>query len=577
MAMKTYTNLEVYAPRVRHGYIYCPHPGNKVPLQYNHDVDIVFFAGRYIAAWNANAAGSEGVPGQYNYVAYSDDFENWSEPRPMFADERCINPIDDDSQWQPAFTISRSGVLFCAWCAHGRPQTYISSSRDGIHWENRAVQTAPDALRGKVLGFPTNHGLTLPDGRMIFPCSLPYLFRLEDFPKDKHQSVTGHDYTFWVRDTEYSGLLISDDDGENWHWSEPIRAADWAAFGEDPYERGTPFPTTWEPMVYEQDDGMLGLIVRNSTTQDTPIRPDKPHQMLLYCQSADRGETFGQALPVSVDTVCSRSFALGGADAGGGMLMVHNDHWCRIPVPMSGDRFHLSLFAAPVPDPDLLLPGPVVQPENGWCSYPNGFVKDGRLHVAASYHGIAYGIVEALPSFDAPFLMPRQGRDFLYAQDGIYTFQSRAATVGLVLSRAATEAESVTIDFRHQVRAYRGDQTTILTVGGKVDRGFLLIARYDEARGSDVLAALLPDGTETVVTAISQGDWNEIGVTIARDTVQLLINGEAATLSIPGVLRKVAFGGLYEPPLWTPYVEVAMFMALDGGSVSVSYPKGKEA
>lgn len=575
--MKTYTNLEVYAPRVDNGYIYSPHPGNRVPLAYNHDVDVIYFGGRYIAAWNANAARGEGVPGQFNLVAYSDDYEHWSDPRPMFAGEYCLNPVDDDTQWQPAFTISKKGELFCAWCAHGRPHTYISKSKDGIYWENMVVETAPKALEGKVLGFPTNHGLTLPDGRMIFPCSLPYIFRTEDFDEAKHKSVTGHDFTFWVRDTEYSGLLISDDDGASWHWSEPIRAADWADFGEDAAFRGTPFPTTWEPMVFDQEDGMLGLIVRNSTTQDTPDRPDKPHQMLLYCQSSDRGESFGQALPVSLDTVCSRSFAVSGEVANGGLYMVNNDHWCRIPKPMSGDRFHLSLFVAPVPEPDLLLPGPVVQPLNGWCCYPNGFIKDGRLYLAGSYRGIMYGIVDAMPSFEKPFLMPRQSRDFLFDVDGAYVFQARACTVGLVLNRAATEAEEVTVRFRHQVSGYNGEAVTVLTVGGKVDRGFLLVARYDADSGRDVLAVQRPDGFEQIVAGVTQGTWSDIGVTLSRDAVCVDVNGETARVQMPGgLLRKVAFGGLYEPPAWTPYGEQAMFFRLEKASVSVSYADGGE-
>lgn len=569
--MKTFAQLPIYAPRVKTGYIYCPHPGNRVQLNYNHDVDVIHFAGRYIAAWNANAAGAEGVPGQYNYIAHSDDFEHWSEPQPMFAGSHCVNPIEDDSQWQPAFTISRKGVLFCAWCAHGRPQTYISKSTDGIHWENQAVPSAPPELSGKVLGFPTNHGLTLGDGRMIFPCSLPYLYRLQDFPPDKHMSVTGHDYTFWVRDTEYSGLLLSDDDGESWHWSRPVRAADWADFGENPRERGTPFPTTWEPMIFEQDQGMLGLIVRNSTTQDTPSRPDKPHQMLLYCQSADRGETFGHALPVSVDTVCSRSYAVGGTPTGNGLLMIHNDHWCRVPVPMSGDRFHLALFAAPVPDPNLLLPGPVVQPLNGWCCYPNGFVKDGRLCLAASYKGIVYGIVEELPDFTAPFLMPRGSRDFLIRQGDNYVFQARGCTVGLVLNREATLAKAVTLRFRHCVESYDGSPAPVLSVGGKEARGFVLIARYDADHGTDVLAVRFPDGTLQTVATIVLGQWNDISLTIAQDEALLEVNGHACVIPVQNLLRKLAFGGLYEPPQWTPYAEKAMFLKLDRASVVVAY------
>ncbi len=34
--------------------------------------------------------------------------------------------------------------------------------------------------------------------------------------------------------------------------------------------------TIWEPMLFEQADGQIGQLIRNSTAQDNPERAEKP-------------------------------------------------------------------------------------------------------------------------------------------------------------------------------------------------------------------------------------------------------------------------------------------------------------
>ena len=58
-----YRKLEIYRPTIKTNDVYFFHPAGKPALKYNHDVDIVRFKGRYLAAWNANAKPAEGVPG----------------------------------------------------------------------------------------------------------------------------------------------------------------------------------------------------------------------------------------------------------------------------------------------------------------------------------------------------------------------------------------------------------------------------------------------------------------------------------------------------------------------------------
>jgi hypothetical protein len=97
-------SLPIYEPSVKFADIYFPHPSVQPLLKYNHDVDIVKFKGRFFAAWNANATPAEGVPGQYNFLSVSDDFEQWSKPVRLFYKEGgCENPIETDNQWQPDF------------------------------------------------------------------------------------------------------------------------------------------------------------------------------------------------------------------------------------------------------------------------------------------------------------------------------------------------------------------------------------------------------------------------------------------------------------------------------------------
>ena len=80
-------------------------------------MDIVKFKGKFFAAWNANEATGEDVPGQFNFLSVSDDFEHWSAPVRLFTrDAAAENPVETDNQWQPIFINWRDETLFCAWC-----------------------------------------------------------------------------------------------------------------------------------------------------------------------------------------------------------------------------------------------------------------------------------------------------------------------------------------------------------------------------------------------------------------------------------------------------------------------------
>jgi len=527
--------LPIYQPKVKHAAIYFYHPAAKPALRYNHDVDIVKFKGRFFAAWNANTSPGEGKPGQFNYLSHSDDFENWTAPVRMFFKEAgCENPIETDNQWQPIFINYRDQTLFCAWCDCVARKTYVSTSTDGLRWRNREVSNAPPSLAGKVVGFPTNHGLLTSKGVMMFPCSLP--------------SVEGRAIN--VGKTIYAGVLYSVDAGKTWQWSEPIEAMKWSEIGEKPAEFGGETVCIWEPMLFEQADGRIGLLIRNSTAQQFQERMEKPHRMLLYATSSDHGRTWTKARTVEVDTICSRNFAVASVGTRDSLLMVMNDNHVRVPDRIPHDRYFLALFCAPVCDPDLLLPGPVIQPAGGTAFYPNGFVADGKLYVAYSHNGIHSSVIEPLPDFTKPFLLPRGGRPGLSIENGIAYFGQKQTSLGLVLTEKLTRQPKLRLAFDVNVHRYNGSDWPILTLGGKTCQRTALRAIYSEEKKSDLFQVRLHGNNWADIAPFKMKTWNHIEVGMTETGFSVSVNQSPAQSFPLPLLRKICFGGLYATPEW---------------------------
>ncbi len=553
-ASKPSSGLEIYRPTVKFNSIYSPHPGAQPLLKYNHDVDIVKFKGRFFAAWNGNETQAEDVPGQYNFLSASDDFEHWSKPVKFLTRAGgCESPVESDNQWQPGFVNDHDKTLFCAWCDLGARRTFIASSRDGVHWQNRDVATAPQSLAGQVVGFPTNHGLLTSKGVIMFPCSLP-------LPEDK--LYPGH--------TKYAAVLFSTDAGATWQWSEPVEAVNWSAMGENPADFGGENVYLWEPMLVEHGDGRIGLLIRNATAQDAPERLEKPHRMLLYAVSADHGLTWSKARPVEVDTVCARNFAVAGAGTRDSLLMVINDHHVGMPKRIPNDRFFLSLYCSPTSDPDLLLPGPIVQPEGGTGQYPNGFVDNGKLYLAYTYAGMHSSVVEPLPDFSKPFLLPRGGRPGLKIEGNLARFEQRQSSLGLVLTEALTLQPKLRLVFDVNVQRYNGLQWVLLTLGGKTRQGTTLRAIYSAEAKSDVFQVRTPGNKWVDLAPFQLEAWNHIEITLMPEGFAVAVNQAAPqTFKIP-LLRKICFGGLYVAPEWPPLMTRSSDVRLKLDSIRVS-------
>jgi hypothetical protein len=544
--------LSVYQPAVKTSDIYFGHPAAEPYLKYNHDVDIVRFRNRYIAAWNANTEGAEHVPGQFNYLSTSEDFERWTKPVRLFtAEGGSINPVQADNQWQPAFINYHDRILYSAWCTFTGERTFVSSSTDGVKWTNVEVPTAPRALEGKVVGFPTTHGLLTSKGVMVFPCSLPY--------KGK----------FVVGDTRYAAMLLSTDGGKTWEWSDPIEAVSWPEAGEDPSQFGGELITLWEPSVYELPDGTLGLLIRNSTAQDAPERAEKPHRMILTATSSD-GRKWTKARPIEVDSICSRMLALSGARRPDDFLMVMNDWHVRVPQRISNDRYFLSLFCAPVCDPDLLLPGPVVQPAGGRAFYPNGFAHQGRLYLAYTYPGgIHASIVDPLPDFTRPFLLPRGGRSGLVIEGRMARMEQRFSSLGLVLTSALTRQDQLRLSFAMNVNRYSGAAFPLLTLGGKTRSGSVVRVVYDAGERKDVVQVRMPGNRWERAGELRMKAWTRFDLRIGASGIALAVDGSAPKEFAAPLMRKISFGGLYETPEWPMGMSQASDVRLDLDSIAI--------
>lgn len=552
-----YTTFPVYRPAVRTMPIYAPRQGVKPCLRYNHDVDIVRFRGRFIAAWNANEIGDEDVPGQYNFMSVSDDFEHWTVPVRLFmAEAGCENPVDSDNQWQPSFINWRDEKLFCAWCDFNARRTFVAESADGIHWKNVEVATAPAALSGRAVGFPTNHGLITSQGVMLFPCSVPFI-----------------DKKCIVGDTRYAGILISRDQGGSWQWSEPVEALRWSELGEPADLPGGDIVKLWEPALFEHGDGRIGMLIRNSTSQDTPERDQfmKSHHMILYCSSDDQGQTWTKATPIEVDSIISRSYTEARVNAPDSLLMVMNDWPVNVPARISHDRYFLSLFCTPVSDPDLLLPGPVVQPEGGTAFYPNGFIEGNRMYLAYTYPSTIMGTtIEPLPDFSRPFLLPREGRSGLRLENDMAYFGQRWSSLGLVLTEALTRQAELTLSFRMNLYYRCESYFPLLTIGGKTRNGTEIRVEYDSAAQVDLIKVRTGSEQWEVIAPMPLREWFEFKVRITNDGFALGINGGEMRYYAMPVLRKLCFGGLYELPEWPMGVARSQEIRLDLASLCLS-------
>jgi len=528
--------LSIYRPEIFQSTIYFPRNGRKPYLRYNHCVDVIRFQKRFLAAWNANAVGRENIPGQYNFISRSEDYRTWSAPELLFAGDHCRPSVTTDNQWQPAFINDQDRKLFCAWCDFNAQKTYIAVSPDGCNWENREVPHAPSELEGQVVAFPTNHGLLTAAGALIFPVS---------FPEIVHPGGVGA--------CRYAGLLVSFDNGSTWQYRGLIQAATYNAGSTRPPQAQRERPDLWEPMIFETGTDRLRLLIRNSGEYDHTVDTAPEHTIFAGTGPLDELH-WPDARPISIESVGSRNYAVRHSN---GTAMIMND-WTTAASPKRGpeDRFELTLFLAPGNDPELLLPGPRIQPPGGRAFYPNGFIADGKLYCAYTYPDYIQGsVVSELPDFSQPFLLPRDSRPGLEIDDQEIRFTQPEATLGVVPSFALLQQEVLTLKFAFECRVRGEAEFPLLSVGGKNDLGLTLLLKFDPESDADLLILRRPRQNDvTVAERLLLRQEQHVELSCGRTSFQLKINGTVHEFS-GFIQRKLALGGLYWPTPWPKGLE----------------------
>lgn len=537
--------LEVYQPEVVTGLIYAADSSPDSP-RYNHCADIVRFQGKFFALWMGNTEKGEAKPGQSIYVSVSDDFKSWSRPTRPFTVELGTCPASDTEagliQWQPALVNYRDEILYCAWSLFESGRTFISSTTDGIHWTTREIPNAPTSLQGKVTGFPCGHGLVTSRGLILIPCALPPLVT----PKRPRLSIKN----------PYQAVLRSSDGGRNWEWSEPIEGSTWTAVGDNPLRYGGDETIYhWEFSLFEQEKGEIGYLARNTSRMPNP-QMDYP--TILTGTSADGGRTWSKAVPVDIDSVSARPFASSG-NTQNSLLLVAND-WVRsVPEPSWKTRYNLSLFVSPSGHPDLLLPGPLLQPAGGRLAcYPNGFIHENALFTVYTYDYNAYGyaeirtaLVKPLPDFKRPFLLPRGGRIGLVIKEKEARFDQPEATLGLVLTEVLKAQSKLGLAFTCQINPCGGREVPVLTLGGKSRAGVVIRARTDASGKRNVFEMREAGASDWKELApFEWGKENHFTIRLDEGECSISVNGISPIRLSQKIWRKIAFGGLYSPPIW---------------------------
>ena len=111
------------------------------------------------------------------------------------------------------------------------------------------------------------------------------------------------------------------------------------------------------------------------------------------------------------------------------------------------DRRFFSLYFSPVCDPDLLIPGPVIQQRGTTGHYPNGGSDNGEMIISYSYgvkpRAIYASRIKNLPDFRTPFFLRRESRPAVVIDDKTQTayFPETFSSLGLVLTKELTEQE----------------------------------------------------------------------------------------------------------------------------------------
>ena len=555
---------------VEHAVINQVYPQWSPKMGYNHDSDITKFKGRYVAVWNANPdSPEESRPGQLNYLSVSDDFQHWSVPvTPFTSKGGAINPVDSTPtsfQWQPNLINLRNETLFSAWCVTGpEAATYVSKSTDGIHWENLRI-TAPlpksydRAAAPGATPFPSNHGLLTKSGTMLFPiCLAPAKMTEEGKPLQVC-------------------ALISKDEGKTWFYGEFTALIPLEKYMKPSAQKleSPDIVRLWEPHLFEHPDGRIGLLVR-VVDQHKALSSD---QMIVYAESTDGGVNFSSLRAVDIETISSRHQSFSMKRSSSDLTLVAND-WQLGYSGWLRDRHYLATYFSPVCDPDLLIPGPVIQQHGSTGHYPNGEINQGEMIISYSFgvkpRAIYASRMTGLPDYKTPFFLRRESRPAVTIDEKtqVATFPETFSSLGLVLTKELTEQRELALDFTVKLMSvpsfYPGQSNdeavngmTLLNIGGpERDKAQIRVSRPVPPYHIEVLK-----GDKWVKLAeVGIREPFRIRISLSESDYTVQVNDLKKVTLLGKLKRKINFGGFYVDPI--PYPSAGTF-ELDLKTVNV--------
>ncbi len=350
------------------------------PLPYNHTASLAFFDGKFHCIWQGTQIDlRENQKGQRLWLSTSKDFENWSFPEPFVA--QGPTAVDGPGvQKQPGMLKYSESELWVVWHHHGGDDRglYFSRKKKGSEvWENRKLWVETEIGGRTLVTYPTQDGWKFTNGRVVFPCVF--------ISKDSGKAV------------RFGGAVYTDNGGETWKVSNLFRNPDTSV-------------ETWEPFIYEQQDGDVRVFARSPFFETTTGKGARDGEDLRFNGFTQRSWMEGVSERPWVGRIPGQRF----------VMLKHDAYGAN--ANFGGLRHNLALAFSRSGKDDFLFGPAISEADTGrwnyWsAAYAQGCIVDDALYVAYSnttprgHHNTPRSIigvkVSSLPLADQNYLFPR--------------------------------------------------------------------------------------------------------------------------------------------------------------------------
>jgi hypothetical protein len=534
---------ECYQPTVREGLIYSGAFGMG-EFAYNHMVSIERFAGRYYAAWSANAhTHREGQPGQINVLATSDDFVRWTQPLDLGGPDLSENPVREPNEilWQPELLNVNGDELWCLWSfgkegdtVSGRPGwgdpdrgkgLWLSrlGATAGAKWRHRKIMDLVDADGLSCAPFVSQNPFLCSTGRIVAPLTLVHDPRN---PRDVGEAAD-------IAVRMFNACAWTDDNGASWHISNPISRVD------EPYGQ-------WEPHFWEQADGTIRGIMRNFDTLANRKKPQPSGERQLTVA----GGTSEKGKPIRFEKEPQYAWIETGRTRTQVFRCEDGLRWCMLGgdahTPL-GARSQCAVYFSRTGAMDFVA-GPRYSPRHVYATYSQGLAHDGKLLTAFTttenrhtVWRILTAVLDPAPRADKFYIWPRE--KYIESDPSLYTEPPKPKTadgrnVLHFLMRGSAGVEIDPVDFekgqrlrvRMAVKVVKTQHRGNLVFCSLGDRLPLRLAMPGNRPGK-----LYAYGREEWQYAgdLPVGEWHTIEVVFGADVFEVALNGGTRTFDNP--------------------------------------------